>query len=70
MPEIAADGPKRVVVQAHLLLRGHLMRQVKAEIEVARTRWPVTEWMVTEPLGPHPLLVEAVKETTLAELRT
>lgn len=61
--------PERVVIQPHLLFSGDLSRQIQAEVEVARARWPASDWVVTEPLGPHPLLADAVKETVLTALQ-
>jgi sirohydrochlorin ferrochelatase len=60
LPEIGAIGATRVVVQPHLLLPGCLMRQIHDDVDAARRKWPASQWLVAKPLGPHPLLAEAV----------
>ena len=62
LAEVGAARYQRVVVQPHLLFSGYLSHRVDHEIEAAREHWPASDWVVTEPLGPHPLLAEAVAE--------
>ena len=66
----ATAGARRVVVQPHLLFEGKLIsdirRQVAAVAEQAvaqpATAVAKTEWLLTECLGPHELLVRVVRE--------
>lgn len=65
--EIAAALPfGRVVVQPHLLFDGQLRQRVEQQVAAARRDCPDKLWTVTETLGPHRLLVEAVKELAAA----
>jgi sirohydrochlorin cobaltochelatase len=60
---LAAAGSlpyRRVVVQPHLLFAGELLDRVGRLTAGAAARFPNQEWLVTDRLGPHPLLVEAV----------
>ncbi|MBX3412203.1 MAG: sirohydrochlorin chelatase [Pirellulales bacterium] len=49
----------RIVVQPHLLFRGALLERLRGTIE-ARSSRGEQHWLMTEHLGPHPLLVEAI----------
>jgi sirohydrochlorin cobaltochelatase len=60
LPRLAASDAHRIVVQPHLLLPGKLTRRIAACVERARLEWPHKEWVVTGPLGPDPLLAEAL----------
>jgi len=54
-------GPlRRIIVQPHLLFRGHVEDQVAAAVATARERRPGVEWLTVERLGPDPLVVSAV----------
>lgn len=64
-----ADGVRRVVVQPHLLFRGHVEEQVTALVAAARGRHPALEWLTVARLGPDPLVVRAVIERA-AEVAT
>lgn len=58
----AATGPRRVVVQPHLLFRGHVEEQLSAAVERARAAWPRIEWVQVGRLGADPLVARAVVE--------
>jgi sirohydrochlorin cobaltochelatase len=53
---------RRVVVQPHLLFRGHVEEQVAAAVAAARAERPGLEWLAVPRLGPDPLVVRAVVE--------
>jgi sirohydrochlorin cobaltochelatase len=58
----AATFPcRRIVVQPHLLFRGELLAEVCDAVQRFRLAAPSREWVLTEHLGPHPLLVEALR---------
>jgi sirohydrochlorin cobaltochelatase len=60
--DAAAMGPgvRRIVVQPHLLFRGHVEDQVAAAVATARERHPAIEWIVTSRLGADPEVAEAL----------
>lgn len=59
--EIAAALPfGRIVVQPHLLFDGELLRRIQTRVAAVRAADPTRKWVVTEPLGPHQLLADAV----------
>ncbi|MEI6240341.1 MAG: CbiX/SirB N-terminal domain-containing protein [Planctomycetia bacterium] len=60
--DAAAAGPdvRRVVVQPHLLFRGHVEEQAAAAVARARDRHPAVEWIVTARLGAEPDVAEAL----------
>lgn len=61
--EIAARLPfTRVVVQPHLLFCGLLAEQVRTQVDRCRTEYPQQEWILTDYLGPDPLLTDAICE--------
>jgi len=51
---------RRVVVQPHLLFRGALLDRLLATVE-ARARTNEQRWLTTGHLGPHALLVDAIR---------
>jgi sirohydrochlorin cobaltochelatase len=53
-------GLRRVVVQPHLLFRGHVEEQVAAAVAAARASGPELEWITVARLGPDPLVARAV----------
>jgi sirohydrochlorin cobaltochelatase len=55
-------GNGRVIVQPHLLFAGELADRIQAAVELAARRYPQLEWLFTSPLGPHPLLIDALCE--------
>jgi sirohydrochlorin cobaltochelatase len=58
---MAASMPfERIVVQPHLLFSGEIMHGVRAAVAAARERAPARQWIVTEHLGAHELLVRAL----------
>lgn len=57
----ASDSPPRIVVQPHLLFEGLLSAEVREAVAVARREWPQIDWRCADPLGPHPLLVRALR---------
>ena len=57
----------RIVVQPHLLFAGELATRVRHEAQQAALRWPAREWLFAEPLGSHPLLVEALAELAASD---
>jgi sirohydrochlorin cobaltochelatase len=60
LPVVARMRFATIVVQPHLLFAGELLARVRQAVEQARRDWPEHEWLLTEPLGPHPLLVDAL----------
>jgi sirohydrochlorin cobaltochelatase len=66
--EVAAQMPfRRVVVQPHLLFCGELLEKVRRAVETTRSYSPNREWLVTDHLGPNPLMAAAILE--LAEAK-
>jgi sirohydrochlorin cobaltochelatase len=51
---------RRILVQPHLLFRGHVEEQVNAAVQEARSRHPGFEWIQTSRLGAHQLVATAV----------
>jgi sirohydrochlorin cobaltochelatase len=59
--ELVAGMPfPRVVVQPHLLFHGELFDGVRRAMAMQCGQSAVPEWVVTEPLGPHRLLCDAI----------
>lgn len=58
----AGPGPRRVVVQPHLLFRGHVEEQVAAAVARARAGWPRIEWVEVGRLGADRLVARALVE--------
>lgn len=56
----AAAGASRVIVQPHLLFRGHVEEQVSAAVDRARRDHPDTEWLLAGRLGPDRLVARAL----------
>jgi sirohydrochlorin cobaltochelatase len=56
----AATRIRRIIVQPHLLFRGHVEEQVAVAVAVAQANWPELEWVTAARLGPDPLVVRAV----------
>ena len=62
-----ADPPvRRVIVQPHLLFRGHVEEQVTAAVEEARRCHPGIEWVQVRRLGADPLVARAVVDRAAA----
>jgi len=60
---------RRVVVQPHLLFRGHVEEQVGDAVAVARAARPELEWLQVPRLGPDPLVAEAVVDRAIEAVR-
>lgn len=60
--EPSAGGILRIIVQPHLLFRGHVEEQVAGAVATARAARPEFEWLTVARLGPDPLVVRAVLE--------
>jgi sirohydrochlorin cobaltochelatase len=58
----AAASARRVIVQPHLLFRGHVEDQVAAAVRQARIDHPRTEWLEAARLGADPLVARAIVE--------
>ncbi|MFM7137737.1 MAG: sirohydrochlorin chelatase [Planctomycetota bacterium] len=58
----SGGGLRRIVVQPHLLFRGHVEEQVAAAVAAARAGRPELEWLTAPRLGPDPLVARAVVE--------
>jgi sirohydrochlorin cobaltochelatase len=55
-----AGSVRRILVQPHLLFRGHVEEQVTAAVRSARASWPEIEWLQAPRLGPDALVSRAV----------
>jgi len=62
----AAGGPRRVVVQPHLLFRGHVEDQVSTAVARAREAWPLVDWVQVGRLGADPLVARVVADRVAA----
>jgi sirohydrochlorin cobaltochelatase len=64
----AARGARvrRVIVQPHLLFRGHVEEQVSAALARARQAHPAVEWVQVARLGADPLVAQAVVDRAAA----
>ena len=51
---------RMIIVQPHLLFRGHVEEQVAAAVARARERHPAVEWLVAARLGAEPEVAEAL----------
>jgi sirohydrochlorin cobaltochelatase len=58
-------GVRRVVVQPHLLFRGHVEREVVAAVVRARSAAPQIEWVTTTRLGGGAAVCEALVDRAL-----
>lgn len=59
-------GVRRVVVQPHLLFRGHVEEQVSAALLRGRQEHPTVEWVQAARLGADPLVARAVVDRAVA----
>ena len=57
---------RRVLVQPHLLFRGHVEEQVQAAIARGRSLYPHIEWVAVERLGPDQRVAQALLERALS----
>ena len=62
----AAAGASRVIVQPHLLFRGHVEVQVSEAVEAARRTHEGLQWVQVGRLGPDRLVAEAVVDRVRA----
>jgi len=62
----AAAGPRRVVVQPHLLFHGHVEDQVSAAVARAREAWPAIEWVRVSRLGADVAVARALVDRVRA----
>lgn len=62
----AAAGARRVIVQPHLLFRGHVEEQVSAAVSRARREHPDSEWLVAGRLGADRRVAKALVERATA----
>ncbi|MCM3925645.1 CbiX/SirB N-terminal domain-containing protein [Frankia sp. AiPs1] len=69
---LAAAGCTEIVVYPFFLFGGnHTRRDLPAALDEARGQHPTTRWILSEPLGLHACVVEAVRarlDDTLREL--
>ncbi len=69
---LAGAGCTEIVVYPFFLFGGnHTRRDLPAALDEARERHPTTRWILSEPLGLHACVVEAVRarlDDTLREL--
>lgn len=52
----------RVVVQPHLFFQGRLLARMHAGVAAAAAKTAGSQWLVAAPLGPAPLLAQAILE--------
>jgi sirohydrochlorin cobaltochelatase len=57
---------RRVIVQPHLLFRGHVEEQVTAAVDRGRREHPGIQWVQVERLGADPLVARAVVDRAAA----
>jgi sirohydrochlorin ferrochelatase len=62
LSQAAASQAHTIVVQPHLLFRGVLTDRIAATVRTFATRFPRQNWIATGPLGPVPLLAEALAD--------
>ncbi len=60
LAEAANSGKQRIVVQSHLLFAGELVRRVSRHVNDAAQRHGGLQWLVTQHLGAHELLADAI----------
>jgi sirohydrochlorin cobaltochelatase len=56
----SGPGVRRIMVQPHLLFRGHVEEQVTAAVDEARRRHAGLEWVQVARLGADPLVAQAL----------
>jgi sirohydrochlorin cobaltochelatase len=64
-----AGGGRRIIVQPHLLFRGHVEEQVGEAVAAARATRPDLDWVQVSRLGPDPLVAEALVERAIEAVR-
>jgi sirohydrochlorin ferrochelatase len=58
--QLGAAGFARVVVQPHLLFDGLIRANIEAQVAAAARRYPQTEWIVAQHLGPTARVARAI----------
>ncbi|SNQ48778.1 conserved hypothetical protein [Frankia canadensis] len=59
---LAAAGCTEIIVYPFFLFDGnHTHRDIPAALDEARERHPTTRWILSEPLGLHACVIEAVR---------
>lgn len=66
LPQVAAGPFRRIVVQPHLLFTGELLHRLRRQVDAAAATTPAQQWFVTDHLGPHPWVVDALVERIAA----
>lgn len=59
---IAAQAPRRIVVQPHLLFAGELLARVRSLVDALAAEYPSTDWLIAAHLGPDVEVVQAIIE--------
>jgi len=66
-----AQGPwRRVVVQPHLLFQGLLNLELREKVAARAKAWPDIDWVVTNVLGPDPVLAQGIAAQIAERLRS
>jgi sirohydrochlorin ferrochelatase len=65
----AQSTAQRIVVQPHLLFGGILFDRICSQVAHTAEQWPQKEWIVTQQLGAHPLLLDAILERACQPIR-
>lgn len=61
--ECVARGATRVILLPHFLSAGtHVRRDLAAARDRLAARYPTVEFLLAEPIGAHPLLVEVLAQ--------
>lgn len=63
-----ARRPRRIVVQPHLLFRGHVEDQVSAAVRRFQSLHPAVDWVVVPRLGADPFIAAAAAQAARAAL--
>jgi len=69
LQQASGSPAKQIVVQPHLLFRGELLDSIEQQV-AARRAGDHRRWLVTGPLGVHPLLAEAIRANVQKVLQT
>ena len=56
------EGPEQATASGRILFHGDLMQRLASTTRAASVRFPDTEWVTTDYLGPHDLIVDAGEE--------
>lgn len=58
----SGSGVRRIIVQPHILFRGHVEEQITSAVEEAQQRHPEIDWIQVPRLGADRLVAEALAE--------